>query len=75
LLQVMLMAAIVASLGSLPAATALGLLSFVVPGLPLLALATFGGALNLLAGLLAWWSLAFLAALVYAMFAMPAREG
>jgi hypothetical protein len=74
LLQAMLMAAIVATLLGLPSAAALGLLSFVVPGLPLLALATFGGALNLPGGLLAWWTLAFLGSLLYAAFALPAAH-
>lgn len=66
-----MMAAIVASLLCLPVGAALALLSFAVLGLPLLAFLTFGGALNVFAGLLAWWTLAFLAALVYAAYALP----
>lgn len=70
-LQSMTMAAIVATLLCLPIGAPLALLAFLAFDVPLLGFLTFGGALNVFAGLLAWWMVAFLAALLYAVFAMP----
>lgn len=70
-LQSMTMAAIVATLLCLPIGALVALLAFLAFDVPLLGFLTFGGALNVFAGLLAWWMVAFLAALLYAVFAMP----
>jgi len=67
----LVMAAIVASLLWLPVGALLAVLAFAVLGVTLPGFVTFGGALNASTGLLAWWSLAFAAALIYALFAMP----
>lgn len=62
----MLMAAIVATLMCLPVGAILALSAFAVFGISFDAFLTFGGALNGFQGLLAWWTLGFLAALPYA---------
>ncbi len=64
--QVIVMAAIAATLMFLPVGAILALSSFAVLGISFHALLTFGGALNGFEGLLAWWTLGFLAALPYA---------
>lgn len=65
-----LMAAIVATLLVPPVALAVGL-ALRLFGIPLELVATFRGALNVYAGILAWWLVAFVLALVYAAFAFP----
>jgi len=67
----LVMAAIVATLLVLPAGALLGLLAYAVLGVTFSGFLTFGGALSVHAGLAAWWALAFAAALVYSLFAMP----
>ena len=70
-LQAMTMAAIVATLLCVPVGALLALLAYVFLDVPVQSLLTFGGALHAVAGLLAWWTVAFVAAVVYAVFAMP----
>lgn len=67
----MVMAAIVATLLFLPVGAVLALSLFAVLGVSFRGFVTFGGALNDFAGVLAWWTLAFLAALVYAALVPP----
>jgi hypothetical protein len=74
LLQALIMAAIVATLLCLPTGALLAVLAYAALDVPLEGFLTFGGALSLFAGLLAWWLLAFLPSLVYTAFAMPGRE-
>lgn len=69
--QLMVMAAITATLMCLPVGAVLALLAYAVLGISFHAFLTFAGALNNFAGVLAWWALAFLAALPYAAYAMP----
>ena len=64
-------AAIVATLLRLPVGALLAWLCFAVLGISLHAFVTFGGELNGLQGLLAWWALGFLAAFVYSAFLLP----
>jgi hypothetical protein len=66
--QVVLMAAIVATLMCLPLGALLASFGFAVLGIPFHAFLTFGSALGELQGLLAWWTLAFLAAVPYVLF-------
>ena len=70
LLQMALMAAVVATLVYLPAAVVLALLLRVF-GISPESVATFGGRLGLFSGLLAWWLLTFNAACVYAVCTFP----
>ena len=72
--QALVMAAIVATLMCAPLAAGLAALSFVTPDMNLRDMLTFGGALNTFLGPLAWWSIAFVAALAYAVFALPATD-
>lgn len=72
LLQTFVMAAIVATLLALPVGALLALLAYGALGVPLVGFLTFGGALGLVEGLLAWWLCLFTASLAYAFFAMPA---
>ncbi len=69
--QALVMAAIVATALLLPFAGLLGLLGYLVLGISLQDFVTFGGALDLLAGVLAWWALAWVAAMAYAAFMVP----
>ena len=69
--QVTVMAAIVATLMCLPVGALLALFGFAVLGVSFHAFLTFGGALNGFQGLLAWWTLAFFAALPYAAYVLP----
>lgn len=71
ILQSATMAAIVATMLCLPLGALLASLAYFAFGVPLMDVLTFGGTLNVFAGLAAWWAVAFLAALVYAAFAMP----
>ena len=70
--QTVLMAAIVTTLLCVPAWGLLALLSFGALGVSFQAFLTFGGALNAVQGLLAWWALGYVPALVYS-FAMDAN--
>jgi hypothetical protein len=67
------MAGIVATLLYWPAGVALVLLLGVF-GIPLESVVTFGGTCGRLAGLLAWWLLAFAIACVYIAFVFPWEE-
>lgn len=68
--QLAVMAAVVATLAYFPLGLAL---IFVLrfAGIGYEALISFGGTLNALVGLIAWWLLAFAAALLYAAFMFP----
>jgi len=68
-----LMAAIVAAMLVPPCVLAVSL-ALRLLGIPLAAVVTFGGALNVYAGTLAWWLLFFALALVYAAFTFPWDE-
>jgi hypothetical protein len=70
------MAAIVTSALFVPVGALLLWLSFALFGASLRAVVTFGSVLTVVEGLLAWWALLFLPALVYAAYVMPwsARE-
>lgn len=77
--QVAIMAAVVATLAYFPLGFVL-IVVFRVAGVGFDALISFGGALPMMLGLLAWWLLFFAAALVYAavLFAWagpPPRRG
>ena len=69
--QTMMMAALVATLLCFPVGALFAFLSYAVLGTSVQEFVTFGGATTVFAGLLAWWALAFLAALIYAAFGMP----
>lgn len=69
--QMIVMAAIVAAALYVPLAGLLALLAFVLFGLSLQDFITFGGRLGLLDGLVAWWAVMLVPALVYAACAMP----
>ncbi len=69
--QMIVMATIVASALYLPVAGVLALLAFVAFGLSLRDFVTFGGALGAVEGLVAWWALLLVPALIYAAYAMP----
>ena len=64
------MATIVTTLFWVPLAAVLAGVLFLV-GSSLLALVTFGGALNAFLGAAAWWLIGFLPALGYAAYVMP----
>ena len=70
LLQMAVMAAIVATLLYPPVAIVLALL-LALFGVPLEAFVTLGGAIGTHAGMLAWWLVAFVLALTYAAFVFP----
>lgn len=72
LLQMAVMAAIVATLLYPPLGIVLWLLLGLL-GVPLEAFVTFGGAIGLYAGMLAWWLVAFALALTYAVFVCVAE--
>jgi hypothetical protein len=65
LYQVLVMAAVVATLMGGPVVFLLALFALAVLGISFNAFLTFGGELNAFLGLLAWWGLAFLASLLY----------
>lgn len=69
--QMIVMAAIVASALYVPIAGLLALLAFVVFGVSLRDFVTFGGALGVFDGLVLWWVLMLLPALVYGACVMP----
>ena len=65
-----MLAVIVTTMLFLPVAALLaGLLFFV--GVSLHAFATFNGVLNAVQGVAAWWAIAFLPTLAYAIYVMP----
>ncbi|MGQ0656276.1 MAG: hypothetical protein ACT4P4_29140 [Betaproteobacteria bacterium] len=68
--QVSVMAAIVASMLYWPIGIALALL-LALAGIPLRALLTFGDNMAPYFGMLAWWLIAFVLALVYAALVFP----
>ena len=68
--QLVVMAAIVATLLYVPAGLAL-LLLLALFGIPIDAVVTFGGFFNTLLGLFAWWLLAFAIACIYVACAFP----
>ena len=74
--QMVVMAAIVTSALFVPVGALLIWLCFAFFGVSLRALVTFGSLLTALEGVLAWWALLFLPAIVYAACVMPwsARE-
>jgi hypothetical protein len=74
-LQALMMAAIVATLLCVPVGALVALLAYVFLDVPVHSILTFGGALHAVGGLLAWWTVAFVAAVVYAGFAMPEPQG
>lgn len=63
--QVLVMAAIVATLLLVPAAGIAWLVSMLL-GLPFASLVTFGASVGALTGLFAWWGIFFVLAVVYA---------
>ena len=69
--KLVVMAAIVATLLVVPMGALLALLAYGLLGTSLQAFVTFGGTLSPFKGVLAWWLLAFVPALVYAAFALP----
>jgi hypothetical protein len=70
LLEVLGMATIVTTMLYVPAATLLAGL-FVVAGVPIASLVSFGHALHPVAGLAAWWAIFFIPAAVYCGFTVP----
>lgn len=69
--QMILMAALVATLLWVPLGAALALFCYFVLGVPVEGFITFAGRFNAFVGILAWWALAFLASLIYSAFCMP----
>ena len=70
LVQLVVMAAIVATLAYFPLGLALVFI-FRIAGVGVEALITFGGTLGMLVGLVAWWLLVSTGALVYVAFMFP----
>ena len=68
--QMLVMAAIVTSALLFPVGGLLALL-FMALGISLQGFLTFGGALTLLEGLLAWWGLLLVPTLIYSAYVMP----
>lgn len=68
--EVLLMTAIVTSLLYVPAAALVAGALFLF-GVSPYAFLTFGGTLNAVQGLIAWWVLGFLPALAYAAYVLP----
>lgn len=69
----MVMAAVVTTLMGGPVAALLALFCFAFLGIAFEAFGTFGGSMHGFLGLLAWWGLAFIPALIYSVFFMPWR--
>jgi hypothetical protein len=63
---VALMAAIVTTLAYLPVGALVAILAFGAFDVPLHSLLTFGGQIHIVAGLVLWWGIAYLPALLYA---------
>lgn len=74
LVQMLVMAAIVTTALAVPVGALLGLLCLAVFDVSLWAFITFAGSLTLLQGILAWWGLMLVPALVYAAAVMPWNE-
>jgi hypothetical protein len=70
-LQMLVMTAIVTTALFVPLGTLLALICFALFRIGLLDFVTFGGRLNAVEGLAAWWLIFFVPALVYAAYAMP----
>jgi hypothetical protein len=68
--QLVTMSAIVATLAYFPMGALIVLTAWLF-GVSPAALATFGGALHMVLGLLAWWLFAFAGACAYAVFVFP----
>ena len=68
--QALVMAAIVTTALYVPVAALLAL-GFGLLGVPLHALVTFDGRLDAVEGVIAWWAIFYVPALVYAAYAMP----
>jgi hypothetical protein len=68
--QMLLMGAVVATMLFWPLGVALGLV-LALCGVPVDAVATFGGTFGTLAGLFVWWLIVFVSASVYAAVAFP----
>ena len=71
--HIAVMAAIVCTLVYFPVAVLLALVAYFTR-ISFYAFMTFGGALNTLSGLLAWWLVAFAGACIYAIIAFPWTE-
>jgi hypothetical protein len=69
--QMIVMAAIVATALYVPLAGLFALLAFILFGVSPAEFITFGGALSLLDGLVVWWAVMLVLALVYAAYLMP----
>jgi hypothetical protein len=67
---VALMAAIVATLAYVPVGALVAILAFGAFDVPLHSLLTFGGQIHIVAGLVLWWGIAYLPALLYAAVCM-----
>jgi hypothetical protein len=63
---VALMAAIVTTLAYVPLGALVAILAFGTFDVPLHSLLTFGGQIHIVAGLVLWWGIAYLPALLYA---------
>jgi hypothetical protein len=63
---VALMAAIVTTLAYIPVGALVAILAFGAFDVPLHSLLTFGGQIHIVAGLVLWWGIAYLPALLYA---------
>jgi hypothetical protein len=64
------MAAIVTTLAYLPVGALVAILAFGAFDVPLHSLLTFGGQIHIVAGLVLWWGIAYLPALLYAAVCM-----
>ena len=73
--QMLVMAAVVTTALWVPVGAVLAFFGFALFGVSLRAFVTFGGFLAPFPGLLAWWAVLFLPALVYAACAMPWSHG
>lgn len=73
--QMLVMAAVVTTALCVPVGAVLASLSFALFGISLREFVTFGGELAPVEGLLAWWAVLFIPALVYAAYVMPWRAG
>jgi hypothetical protein len=66
------MAAIVTTLAYIPVGALFAILAFAALDVPLQSLLTFGGHVEILAGLALWWGIGFVPALVYAIACLMA---
>jgi hypothetical protein len=72
--QMLVMAAVVTTALCVPVGAVLAFAAFALFGVPLRAFVTFGGLLAPFSGLLAWWVVLFVPALLYAAYVMPWHE-